>query len=494
MNEQMGKRSLLQDRVVELMSARLRARVASVFGVLIPSLVMMACISAAESAPNIVFILADDLGWSDVGFNGAKFYETPNIDRLAAAGMRFNDAYSGGPNCLPTRACLISGMYTPRTQIWTPGTKAKGDSKLMKLWVPTRDKGGNDEFPSKRSLEPSVTSIAEVVKQAGYATARFGKWHVGPDTQGFDISDPSGKGAPIGKKFYGNVDVAEWMTDASVKFIEDNQDKPFLLYLCHWDVHTPIRARKNVVAKYNAKLENGRWDREWNTTYAAMIEAVDTSVGRVRGKLEELGLQDNTLFIFSSDNGGLPGVTTNAPLKGGKGSFFEGGVRVPTCMTWPAVVQAGSQCDTPITSVDFLPTFAELSGAPLPKNQPVDGRSIVPLLRGENGLTDRAIFWHYPLYLSGGRNNQVLRVHGTDRLYWRAVPSSMVRKGDWKLIHYFEDDSVKLFHVDQDVSEKRDLATEHPDKAHELFEELKAWQKEVAAAIPTKSNPLFTTR
>jgi len=441
----------------------------------------------ASTKPNIVFIMADDLAWADVGFNGTKFYETPNIDSLCEGGMNYSRAYSGGPNCLPTRACLISGMYTPRTQIWTPGGKAKGQELWMKLDVSTE---GPDGLVSKTKLEPSVTSIAEVLKSAGYKTARFGKWHVGPDTQGFDISDPSGKGGQIGKNFYGNIDVHEWLTDASCKFIEDNKDEPFFLYLCHWDVHTPIRARKDVTEKYQNKLKSRKWDREWNPVYSAMIEAVDNSVGRVIDTLRKLGLEKNTLVIFTSDNGGHA-VTSNKPLKGQKGAFYEGGVRVPTCMSWPGVIKAGSESNTPITSVDFMPTFAELVKAQLPSKQPVDGVSIVPLLTGKT-IPERSIFWHYPLYMSAYNiEGQVHPVAGTDRPYWRAVPSSMICRGPWKLMHLFEDNSIRLYNVDEDLGESKDLSKKYPKKAAALLAELKKWQSETKALIPTKKNSAF---
>lgn len=447
----------------------------------------------ASPPPNIVFILADDLGWHDVGFNGEQFFETPNLDRVAADGMRFTRAYSGGPNCLPMRACLISGMYSPRTQIWTPGGRSKGNPSYMKLLVPGAGPGGADTFPSKLALEPSVTSFAEVLKSAGYKTARFGKWHVGPDTQGFDLSDPNGKGGAIGSKYYGNINVAEDLTNASLKFITANQKRPFFLYLCHWDVHTPIRARPEVVAKYKAKLESdppGKGEKK-SPVYAAMIEAVDTSVARVRAKLDELGLAENTLFIFSSDNGGYGGITENLPLRGAKGSLYEGGTRVPTAMVWPKVIKAGSQCDTPLTSVDFLPTFAELSGAKLPTNQPVDGRSFIPLLKGDTTAhRDRAIFWHYPLYLSA-TGHPVEPVFGTERPYWRGIPASSMIKGDWKLIHAFEDNSLRLFNLAEDLGESRNLAASNPEKAAELFAELQAWQKKTKAVIPTQPNPAF---
>ena len=272
--------------------------------------------------------------------------------------------------------------------------------------------------------------------------------------------------------------------------IEDNKDKPFFLYLNHWDVHTPIRARKDVTAKYQKKLESKKWDRQWSPVYSAMIEAVDISVGRVTATLKELGIEKNTLVIFTSDNGGHS-ITSNKPLKGQKGAFYEGGVRVPTCMAWPGVIAPGSENNTPITSVDFMPTFAELAGAKLPTNQPVDGTSIVPLLKGK-AIPERSIFWHYPLYLTAYNiEGRVHPVAGTNNPYWRAVPSSMICRGPWKLMHLFEDNSIRLYNVDTDISESKDLSKEHPEKAAALFAELKKWQADTKAWIPTKQNAKF---
>ena len=446
----------------------------------------------SPSKPNIIYIMVDDLGWAYVGYNGAKFYETPNIDQMRSAGMAFSSSYPGAANCMPSRSCIMSGMYIPRTQMWTPGTLAKGETKFMKLLVPRQgDRKGHDEFPTKGTLDPSVISVAEVLNTAGYRTARFGKWHLGPDTQGFHVSDSGGNGKGGGGKYYGNVDVAERLTDRTLEFIEENRDDSFFIYLCHWDVHTPIRARKNVVAKYKKKLEQGKWDRKWNPTYAAMIEAVDISVGRVREAVRKQGLEDNTLIIFTSDNGGHSGATWCEPLKGAKGAFFEGGIRVPTCMTWPGVIKPGSTCDIPITGVDLMPSTAELAGAKLPKKQSVDGRSWVPLLSGKKAHTDRAVFWHYPLYLAGGDYNQVIPVHGTDRNYWRATPCSVIRKGDWKLIQFFENDSVQLYNLKSDVGEQSDLSTAEPKRAASMLAELKAWRKKTKAVIPTTPNPDF---
>ncbi len=369
-------------------------------------------------SPNLIFIMADDLGWADVGYNGASFYETPHIDALCASGMKFNSAYPGASNCMPSRACIVSGMYTPRTQMWTPGGKAKGEAAYMKFLVPRReDDSGDGIFPSKTSMDPSVTSIAEVLKSAGYMTARFGKWHLGPDTQGFDLSDPNGLGGP-------------------------------------------------EVNYYN-----------------------DIGVGRIREAVQAQGLAGKTLIVFTSDNGGFSGATWNEPLKGAKGAFFEGGIRVATCMSWPGVIKAGSVCETPITGVDYLPTFAQLAGANLPTHQPVDGQSLVPLILGKSALENRSIFWHYPLYLEGAQYNTVVNVYDTDIPYWRATPCSVIRQGDWKLMQFFEDDSVKLFNLKEDLGEIRDLAHSQPEKAAMLLEELRAWQKRTGAVIPSVLNP-----
>ncbi|MHC4994649.1 MAG: sulfatase [Planctomycetota bacterium] len=452
--------------------------------------------ATAQPRPNIVFVIADDLGWSDVGYNGQKFYETPNIDALARDGVILSDFYSGGPNCAPTRACINTGMYTPRHQLYTPGGQAKGDVKKMRFAVPIKGQEDSTYNTFKTMLnyiDGHHTSIAEILGPAGYVSARFGKWHLGDDTQGFTYSSSNGDPSIENKNFYGNIDVAEDLTDAAIQFIDDNKAKPFFLYLGHWDVHSPLRARKNVVAKYQKKLEtfkdDGAW--EWNPIYAAMLDAVDTSVGRLRAKLKREGLEDNTLFIFTSDNGGASFATTNRPLHGAKGAFFEGGIRVPTCAAWPGVIEPGTSNDTPLTSVDFMPTFAELTGAKLPTNQPVDGRSFVGVLKGKNELQNRAIFWHYPLYLQGAGYNRVLPVYGTDKMEWRAVPSTAIRKGDYKLIYYYEYDSYKLFNLRKDIGEQNNLAKKNPAKAKQLLNELQAWVKATNAPVPSKPNPAF---
>ena len=465
--------------------------VAFLVAALAPLLVGVA--GSGARSPNIVFVLADDLGWRDVGFHGARFFETPNIDQVAADGMIFNQFYSGGPNCAPTRACIMTGMYTPRHRLYTPGGKSKGNPKFMRLLVPSRGTDAGDKALESRnnSISAEHTSIAEVLKGAGYTSARIGKWHLGPDTQGFDLSSSNGKDGPA-HKHYGSPTVARTITDAAVTFIEVNKDKPFFLYIAHWDVHGPIRALKEVEAKY-AEKKNG-WDNtngeKPNPTYAAMIEAVDTSVGRIRRKLEELDLDKNTLFVFSSDNGGTQ-VTTMKPLRGGKGALFEGGVRVSTCAAWPGVVRPGTKCDVPLTSVDFMPTFAEVAGAKLPADQPVDGASFAPLLRGATAPKRGPIFWHYPLYLQGSGSAIVKPVFGTKNAYWRAVPATVMREGDWKMFYFYEDKSTELYNVKDDIGESRDVAATHPKRAQSMKDELLAWVKRTRAPTPSLLNPDF---
>lgn len=279
---------------------------------------LFAVTATAAPKPNIIFIMADDLGWKDVGYAGAEFFETPHIDRMAAEGMRFDAAYSSGSNCAPTRACLLSGTYTPRHGIYQPGGGSKGNPQYMKYLVPVRftkrskelTQQAAEQFKVSITLESRFTCLPEVLKQSGYTTARIGKWHLGEDPQGFDLSTTDGKGS-MKDDFYGDVDVAEWMTDRALKFIEQNRDGPFFLYLSHWDVHAPWQARKEVVAKYQAKLDGIPKDQRRNLSpiYAGMIEAVDQSVGRVLAKVDELGLSENTLIIFTSDNGGIDKVS-----------------------------------------------------------------------------------------------------------------------------------------------------------------------------------------
>lgn len=449
-------------------------------------LLPVASLRAAEPQrpPNIVFILADDLGWTDLGCQGSKYYETPNIDRMAKEGMRFTNACTCGPNCQPTRAALISGQYAPRTGVYTVGSTKRFDTSQRPL-VPV-------ENVTQLPLEK--VTFAQQLKSGGYATALFGKWHLGqtgehhPSKRGFDEAITS-----MGRHF--NFDtqpkveypkgtyLADWLTDHAVRFIEKNKDKPFLLCLHHFGVHSPYEAKKNLIAKFQDKPGRGG---HHNPTYAAMIASVDESVGRVLAKLDELKLGDNTLVIFTSDNGGVggyvaagikrkEGVTNNAPLHGGKGMLYEGGVRVPWIARWTGKVQPGTTCDTPIISVDLYPTLLDLAGVKPKDGYVLDGASIKPLLLGTGSLEERkALYWHFPGYLGAGKDA------------WRTTPAGAIRIGDWKLIEFFETGEKKLFNLKDDIGQKNNLAAKMPEKVNELYGMLVEWRKKVNAPMPAK--------
>jgi arylsulfatase A-like enzyme len=415
---------------------------------------------SSPGKPNIVVIIADDLGWADVGYNGNQFFETPNIDKLAADGMVFNRFYPSAANCAPSRASLLTGMYTPRHQVYIPqGVARGGDVSKMRFKVPTQGQSALfNTFPvSINNVSSEFESLAEVLKKSGYISARLGKWHIGDDNQGFDVNSANGEPGNITnlcgteERFYDDVHVAEKLTDAALRFIEENKNQPFFLYLSHWEVHTPLAARNERIDYYQNKLNN-RPEKSYNPVYAAEVEQVDISVGRVLNKLRQTGLEENTVVIFTSDNGGLSSVTSNAPLRAGKGTFYEGGIRVPFCIKWTGVTKPGSQTDIPVTGVDFMPTFAEMASAELPQNQPVDGESFLPVLKGEPFNWERPLFFHFPLYLGG--SVPVLPSFDGEENYWRAVPSSIIMAGDWKLIYYYEYERYELFNLKEDISEQ----------------------------------------
>ena len=467
------------------------------------SLLLVGCFApllAVDRPPNIVFVLADDLGWTDLGSFGSKYYETPNIDRLAAQGMRLTNHHHC-QNCTPTRAALLSGQYGARTGVYTVG--------------------GTDRFDwSRRSLRPvdNLTKLsldrdtfADQLKKAGYATGMFGKWHIGntpeyhPAKRGFDEAiESSGKHfdfettpkTPYPKGQY----LADFLTDQAVDFIQRNQAKPFLLYLPHFGVHSPIHAKPDLIAKFKGKPGVGG---HRSPIYAAMIASVDESVGRVMAKLEELKLADNTVFIFASDNGGVGGydrpdglirepgkeakgkkakagddvdsggITDNTPLRSGKGSLYEGGVRVPFIVRWPGKVAAGSALDAPTAHVDLFPTLLDLAGAAKPR-QALDGESLLPVMLGKTPSLKRdAIFQHFPGYLGSGPG------------LWRTTPVSLIHAGDWKLMEFLEDGHLELYNLKDDLGETKNLATTNPDKAKELHARLIAWRQETKAPMPT---------
>lgn len=456
--------------------------------------VLLSGVSTYAGPPNIILIVADDLGWRDVGYAGAEFFETPNIDALAKGGMVFEQGYSAGPNCAPSRACIMSGMYTPRHAIYTPGRQAKGEIKYMRLLVPAKDRENKQLeekakqlVPHALEMDPEFICIPEVLKPAGYTSARLGKWHLGKPTQGFDLSDAGGNGDPDGS-YYDDVDVAERLTDLALEFIEDNREGPFFLYLCHWDVHTPLVAREDVVMKYQKKLDGipDKQRKNFKPVYAAMVEAVDTSVGRVVEKIDKLGLDEDTLIIFTSDNGGVAGNSQLEPLRSCKGSLLEAGVRVPFAARWTGRIQPGSYCDTPVSGIDFLPTFASLAGAKLPTSQPVDGSDISPLFFGGT-IPERPIFWFYPLYLSGP--GFTVNLPDGKTYSWRGVPSTSLRRGDYKLLELHEDNSIELYNIKDDPEESTNLVKVLPELAQRMRAELDAWQAATKAPVPDVPNP-----
>jgi arylsulfatase A-like enzyme len=426
--------------------------------------------SSPERKPNFVFILIDDLGWKDLGFMGSRYYETPNIDKFAGEGVVFTNAYSNAPNCAPTRACLMSGQYTPRHGIYTVGTSERGQSKLRML-IPT---------PNKTDLDSGIVTIPEALKQAGYTSACIGKWHLGtkapyrPIDRGFDVMYERDHSGHFSKE---REYLTDRLTDESIKFIEANRNKNFFLYLSHHAVHTPIQAKKQLIEKYKKKKSV---DAQNNPIYAAMIESVDQNISRLMAKLNELGLRDNTVIFFFSDNGGYANATSMEPLRGSKGMLYEGGIRVPMIVRWPGVTRPGSVCDVSVIGIDFYPTMLEMAGTPRPPGQVLDGLSIVPLLRGEKTLNRKAIFWHFPAYLEPYNDKQ---------WPWRATPAGAIRQGDFKLIEFFEDGKIELYNLKSDLGEKNNLAETMPEKAEELHQTLIEWRKIVDAPVPTEKNP-----
>jgi len=465
-------------------------------GLLLTALGTYSCnqVQKEKVPPNIVFIFIDDLGWKDVGFMGSEYYETPHIDNLAKKGMIFTEAYANAANCAPTRACLLSGQYSPRHGVYTVGRPDRGDTKERRL------------IPIENSLTVPLENILipEALKPAGYRSAAIGKWNIGnsPEEQGFDVVVP-------GEQVQGHFNkkgeyLADYLTDKAVEFIKEsnpeNTGKPFFLYLSHYAVHTPIQAKDSLIAKYQNKEGIGCHN---NATYAAMIESVDQSVARLNSTLEELGLSENTVVIFFSDNGGHGAYTCQEPLRGGKGMFYEGGIREPMFAYWPGKIKPGSICDEPVISTDFYPTFVELSGSESPQGYTLDGESIAPLLFGEKVSKRKALFWHFPAYLNpyGGMKDQ------SRDTFFRSRPVSVIRKGDWKLLQFHEEwvldggrenilqnNAVELYNLAADIGETNNLAAIETGKRNELLDELLKWQKETNAPIPTEMNPEYGGR
>ena len=481
-------------------------------------------ITAAAGQPNVIVMLADDLGWADLSCYGSTFHESPHLDKLAAQGMRFTQGYSSSPYCSPSRAAIMTGRHPARVKITD--------------YIPSNGKSGK-LLPAEMKMELPLeeVTLAEVLRDAGYATWHVGKWHLGergyfPENQGFQVNVagnhsgaptsffwPYGQDKPeAAKRYHGSPvpglveggqkgeHLCDRLTSEAIKLIEQRKSgQPFFLYLPFYDVHTPIMAKPDLVEKYRAKARRlgipagaefvqegtqahgtpvgeANGDRPKNQsigvtrvrqndpTYAAMIETMDANIGRLMAKLDELGIADDTLVLFTSDNGGHH-ITSNAPLRGGKGWLYEGGVREPWIVKWPGVTKPGSTCDVPVMNTDILPTVLEACGLPSEQALHQDGISFASLLRGDANPVHDALFWHFPHYGN----------HGSG-------PCSSVRVGDWKLIHWIEDDSVELFNIATDLGEKTDVAAQHPDRVQELRARLEAWRKNAEANMP-RSKP-----
>ncbi|MBA72610.1 MAG: arylsulfatase [Verrucomicrobiales bacterium] len=461
---------------------------------------------SSEKRPNIIFFLIDDLGWSDLGCYGSKYHLTPNIDKLAAGGIRFSQAYSASPVCSPTRSAVMTGKNPARLGI----TDWIGASQKFRVLVTPKN---------TKALPQNELTFAESLNKSGYATAYFGKWHLGaddkdhPSSQGFEYHRGVNRAGSPGSYYYpfkrnknssstnvpdfDSVDKDSYLTDLlaeeASKFIEKKKDVPFLLMLSHYSVHTPIQARKNDSNRYKDRMKdiglsskisikkekygNTRMTQN-NPDYAAMVESVDRSVGKVLDKLEELKIKDNTLVIFTSDNGGLstlqngrrPGPTSCLPLRAGKGWLYEGGIRVPAILAWPGVIGEGITIDVPIISMDFYPTILTVAGIKLDPSQHRDGLDLNSIFRDKE-LPSRALFWHYPHYHGSGNR-----------------PSSAIRKGNYKLIRWHEDGSEEMFDIAKDISETADIAKDEPAKRKELAKDLSRWIESSGSRMP-KKNP-----
>ncbi|MFT5522495.1 MAG: arylsulfatase A [Pirellulaceae bacterium] len=424
---------------------------------------------------NFIFLLVDDWGWTDGGCFGSDVYETPNMDQLAATGMRFTNGYAACTVCSPTRASVMSGKYPPRTGVTN--------------WI----------SDASMKLRHEEVTIAEVLKTAGYKTAHVGKWHLAPrgapdvadyypEDQGFDINVAGNHwGAPgsyfhpytRGTRTLGTMPkggkegdfLTDRLTDEAIEIIDDWKDDPFFLYFPYYAVHTPIEGRPDLVEHYKAKIKPG--SRHKNAKYAAMVHAVDLSVGRITKRLEELGIADRTAIFLTGDNGGLDrkgNPTENTPLRAGKGSAYEGGVRVPTVVKWPGVTPEGSVNNTPVISVDYYPTMLAMAGlkGDAKHNKMVDGVDLSTILKDpKSNLGRDELYWHYPHSHGGG-----------------AKPHGAIRDRDWRLVRFYGSGNVELYNLAEDISEKNDLAAQMPDIANRLNDKLSVWLKDTGAKFP----------
>ncbi|VGO23123.1 sulfatase [Pontiella sulfatireligans] len=443
-------------------------------------------VSSAYAKPNIIYINADDLGVMDVGFNSDRYY-TPNIDRLRAEGMLFTDAYAPAANCAPSRACVLSGQLGPRHGVYTVGASERGMPQQRKL-IPIK----NIEH-----LELDNLTIAGALKADGYKTIHLGKWHVGNDPlqQGCDVNiggdetgsphggyySPFKKGSmtPYNDLYPAGTHRVDIFADQAIKFMRANKDQPFFMHMAYYSVHSGLE----LVPEFEARYQ----DEDVNLKYATMISKMDQGIGKIMDELDALGLADDTLVLFCSDNGGICATSMQTPYRAGKGSYFEGGTRVPLLVRWPVKVKPSSTCKVPVVGIDFYPTFLEIAGVDKPQGKVLDGESLVPLLTQSGSFPERTLFWHFPIYLQ----KYAGKADDSHDVLFRTRPGSTLRQGNWKLHEYFEDGTIELYDLESDLGERTNVAAEHPEKTAELHRLLKQWRAEMNAAVPTAKNPAF---
>ena len=439
------------------------------------------------SKPNVILINVDDLGWSDLSFMGSNYYETPNIDKLAENGMIFYNAYAAAANCAPSRASMLSGKYTTEHEIYTVGNSERGNKKTRKL-IPIK----NNEI-----LDLDFFLISEMFKNEGYTNGIFGKWHLGPEgfypeQSGFDSNiggckkGGPGKGgyfSPYENRKIEDGPDGEYLTDRigdeTVKFIEDNQNSLFFAYVPFYSVHTPIQSKEQYRKKYLNKTPGKYHNRP---DYAAMIQSLDENVGKILKKIDELSLSEKTLIIFTSDNGGIRDISDQFPLRAGKGSYYEGGIKVPLIFSWKNKIKPKSKSFERVINIDFFPTLKSILGYKN-DNLELDGVDLNPIFQEEK-IEERALYFHFPIYLEA---YNVQKDNGYDPIF-RTRPGSVIIKDNWKLHHYFEDNILELYNLEDDVSELKDLSQEKKEIALELFNELKKWRERRKAPIPNKIN------
>ena len=439
----------------------------------------------ARPRPNVLMIVIDDLGWRDLGCYGGEFYETPAIDRFATEGVRFTDAYSNGPNCAPSRASLMTGRVPPRHGIHTVLSASRGKSEARRLLVPK----------NRTELADEEWTLAEALAEVGYDCASMGKWHLGPSptTQGFSRNLGGNERGHPRSYFspYQNADLEDGpagehltarLTREAVDFLSEAREEPFFLYLSYFAVHTPIQSPPDLVRKYEEKRGDaqGRLPRP---PYAALVEAVDRGIGEVLAALARLELDDSTLVVLISDNGGHGLQTSMAPLRGSKGMLYEGGIRVPMLLRWPGHVEAGATSDLPIQGSDWFPTLLEAAGITPPEGLQLDGQSLLASLAGEHDLSERPLGWHFPAYLEA-------YAKGGDP--WRTTPAGALRRGRYKLLEFFEDGRRELYDLESDPGETRDLGAERPELLQSLQAELDSWRARTGAVVPRERNPRFS--